>query len=448
MHIHILQVRTRNSGRSNKDANGGFGTVNDFGRSVPVWILKTIKNLSMNYPEIQPAYIQALLKQQGHTVTYSENSLDPNVDIYLLQSSVISYEEEINWAEKIRKELPGKITGFYGGMCTANPALFQDHVDFVVKGEIENILPEGNISDLQGIVEAGFVQDLDKLPFPDWSHINSWPKYNTWNRNKQGRTIPILSSRGCPMSCRYYCTYPLVQGVKFRPRSPENMVAEIEYLIGKYQLHMAIFRDPIFSLDMERIDQFCELLLQKNLDFNWICETHPKFLDRKLIKKMALAGCKTIKIGVESGNDLVLSQSHRASSPFSHQEDVIRYCEENHIDILAFYILGYFSDTPETIQQTIKYAISLNTLGAQFTIATPYPGTPWYSELSNKNDLYHLDPDLSHYNQYSLVYQHPNLLEKQLNLMKENAYQEYYYRWGYFQKHFLKKQNSDDNRAT
>jgi anaerobic magnesium-protoporphyrin IX monomethyl ester cyclase len=437
MKIHILQVRTRKSGRSNKDTNGGFGTVNDFGRSIPVWILKHIKNLSMNYPEIQPAYIRALLKQQGHIVTYSENILDPNADVFLIQTSIISIAEEIWWAAKIKKEFPGKKVGFYGGMCTANPDLFLEHADFIVKGEIENILPDISFNDIHGVIEAGFVKDLNNLPFPDWSHIHSWPRYTQWFQKRQGRSIPVLSSRGCPMSCRHYCTYPLVQGVKFRPRSPENVIAEIGYLVKTFNMSIAIFRDPIFTLNIERIEYFCDLLIQKHLNFSWMCETHPRFLNRNLIQKMARAGCNAIKIGVESGNDSVLNQSHRATTDFSYQEDVIRYCEENRIHILAFYILGYFTDTPETIRQTIDYAISLNTFGAQFTIATPYPGTPWYIELNNQNERSQLDPDFSRYNQYSLVFKHPHVSEKQINALKERAYQKYYYRWGYIKKNIL-----------
>ena len=437
MHIHILQVRSRNSGRANKDTNGGFGTVNDFGRSIPVWILKTLKNLTMNFPEMQPAYIYSILKNQGHTLTYSENALDPHADIYLLQSSIISYTDEISWAEKIKKELPGKKVGFFGGMSTANPGLYLGHADFVIKGEIENCLIASQVGDFSGLVDAGFVRDLDCLPFPDWSYLNKWPRYSRRLGRKHGRAIPVLASRGCPMSCRYYCTYPLVQGVKFRTRTPENIIAEIKYLIANFAMDSVLFRDPIFTLDMERIDKLCDLLIQENLPFTWVCETHPRFLDRSLVEKMARAGCTAIKIGVESGNKDVLSKSLRATAEFTHQAEIIRICEENNIDILAFYILGYFSDTEETIDQTIEYAISLNTLGAQFTIATPYPGTSWYKELQQNNDLYMLDPDLTRYNQYALVYRHPNLPIKQMNSLKEKAYRSYYYRWEYIDKHII-----------
>ena len=240
------------------------------------------------------------------------------------------------------------------------------------------------------------------------------------------------------MSCRFYCTYPLVQGVKFRTHSPEYLMEKIKYLVKTYQMESAIFRDPIFTLNMDRIDRFCDLILQKKMHFTWICETHPKFLSQALIKKMSEAGCNAIKIGIESGSDDVLNQSHRAKADFSYQEEMIRVCEKNGIDILAFYILGYFSDTPKTIEETIKYAIALNTLGAQFTVATPYPGTPWHSELSKNNEIYHLHPDFSRYNQYSLVYNHPNLSEKQLNFLKEKAYRDYYFRWGYIKKHIMK----------
>jgi radical SAM superfamily enzyme YgiQ (UPF0313 family) len=198
-----------------------------------------------------------------------------------------------------------------------------------------------------------------------------------------------------------------------------------------------LFRDPIFSLDIERTGKLCDLLIQENLPFTWVCETHPRFLNRSLVQKMARAGCTAIKIGVESGNKDVLSNSLRATAEFTHQEEIIRICEENDIDILAFYILGYFTDTKDTIEQTIEYAISLNTLGAQFTIATPYPGTPWHMELQQKNDLYMLEPDLTSYNQYALVYRHPNLSIKQMNSLKEKAYRSYYYRRGYVNKHFM-----------
>jgi hypothetical protein len=75
MHIHILQVVGHQELRSNKDTNGGFGTANDFGKGLVSRVLKEYKNRSMNFPEILPAYVAAILKEQGRTVTYSHHEV-------------------------------------------------------------------------------------------------------------------------------------------------------------------------------------------------------------------------------------------------------------------------------------------------------------------------------------------------------------------------------------
>ena len=150
---------------------------------------------------------------------------------------------------------------------------------------------------------------------------------------------------------------------------------------------------------------------------------------------MAKAGCVAIKFGIESANLDVMKKSHRASANLENQERIIRCCEQNQIDVLGFYILGYFDDTEETIWQTIKYAQKLNTFGAQFTIATPYPGTQWYQDLMQESDIYQLDENLERYTQYQLVYNHPHLTHSDLERLKSTAYQRYYLRLAYIAKH-------------
>jgi radical SAM superfamily enzyme YgiQ (UPF0313 family) len=239
------------------------------------------------------------------------------------------------------------------------------------------------------------------------------------------------------MPCSYYCTYPLVQGSKFRARSNGNVLEEIQSLVDQFKIVNILFRDPIFSLDMQRIAALSESILNHHISFTWICETHPKFLNEPLIKLMASAGCVAIKLGIESGDLNVMKKSHRKGDQLEHQEAMIRACEAADIHILAFYILGYFDDTKESIEQTIQYAQYLNTYGAQFTIATPYPGTEWYASLKAENEKYQLDPSLNHYNQYQLVYQHPNLTKEELEKYKSMAYQKYYFRWNYIRKNIF-----------
>ena len=230
MHIHILQVVGRHDLRSNKDTNGGFGTMNDFGQGLVSRALKWYKNRSMNFPELLPAYVSAILKSQGKQVTYGCNSLDPSADLALIQTSITHHYTELDWAKRIRQDNPGIMIGFMGGFSSANPHLYQEHGDFIVQGEIENALLQGNVEDFRGLVEGGLLADLDDLPFPDWSSIQNWKAgYGLVSRRKE-RLLPMSSSRGCPMTCAYYCTYPLTQGRKLRTRSPESVVEEAKYL--------------------------------------------------------------------------------------------------------------------------------------------------------------------------------------------------------------------------
>ncbi len=198
-----------------------------------------------------------------------------------------------------------------------------------------------------------------------------------------------------------------------------------------------MFRDPIFSLKMERVEQICELILKKNLRFSWICETHPHYLTPELIKLMRRAGCFSIKLGIESGDLDVMEKSGRALPDLGRQAAIVQSCEANGIQVLAFYILGFPHDTRLSILQTIAYAQKLNTYGAQFTIATPYPGTQWYADLQKDACGYALDDNYEHYNQYRLVFKHPNLSFDELEELKSLAYRRYYLRLGFMTKNIL-----------
>jgi anaerobic magnesium-protoporphyrin IX monomethyl ester cyclase len=172
--------------------------------------------------------------------------------------------------------------------------------------------------------------------------------------------------------------------------------------------------------------------------FSWICETHPNLLTAELIVLMARAGCVAIKFGIESGDLDVMHKSHRHTANLNQQEAIVRQCEKNGIDVLGFYILGYRDDTRQTVLQTIDYAQKLNTFGAQFTIATPYPGTPWYQDMAKQPEIFALDENLEKYTQYKLVYQHPNIPYKEMEKLKSQAYQQYYLRPAYITKHLSK----------
>ena len=437
MNIHILQAKRNLLSRTNKDTNGGYGTVNDFGNGWASRLLAKLKTRSMNFPELAPAYASAILKAQGHCVTYGENSDNPAADITLLQTSIVHYNEELRQARALRKKYPGMKIGLFAGVCDAYAQKYADEFDFVITGEFESALMKREIGNFSRIEKGEFIDDLNEIPYPNWDHVPETLGTNLVTRKSDSKLFPMLASRGCPMSCRYYCTYPLIQGTRQRKRSIENIIGEIKHLINKYGMNLVLFRDPIFSLDMEHSRLLCERIIAEKLKFDWICETHPKFLNDDMLSLFSAAGCRAVKLGIESGNKEVIGLSKRQTQEFDFQYQIIRSCEKNNIKVLGFFIIGYFDDAIATIEQTIDHAIWLNAYGAQFTVATPYPGTDWYNDIKKQNDIYSLSENPEDYTQYNLVYRHPQLTSNQIMELMNKAYRKYYFRLGYIWKHHL-----------
>lgn len=423
--------------RSNKDTNGSYGTVNEFGTSVTSRVLTAIKSRKMNFPELAPAYVIAILENQGHSVTYGENTANPDADITLMQSSLVHFNEEYKVAADLKAKYPHMRVGFFSGVTDVLSDELLQVANFVIVGEIENALLNQDISDFEGKVLAGMVPDLDSLPYPSWHHVSDEISYKLLGGSGETRLAPMLASRGCPMSCRFYCTYPWSQGMQQRKRSVSSIVAEIQHLKSTYGTNLVLFRDPIFTLDMPRTKEFCRAVLDAGLKISYIIETHTKFIDDEMIDLLSRSGCVAIQFGIESGNADVMEKSKRKSNPFEDQRHAIRECEKRGIKVLALFMLAYFDDTVETVEQTIDYAIDLNPYGAQFTVATPYPGTPWYDELKQENERYQLSENYDDYTQYRLVYNHPSLDADQVSELKNRAYRRFYYRFSYFRKHHL-----------
>ena len=141
---------------------------------------------------------------------------------------------------------------------------------------------------------------MDKVPFPN---------YGLLDYKKLDRFI-IQTQRGCPMACNY-CPYYVSQGLKFRSHEAKKMVAQFKYLKKNFNAKRILIHDPIFTLDVKRVSDFCDLLIKEKLGIEWECETHMKQIDIKLLNKMRKAGNITMSFGVESANKNVLEKANR-----------------------------------------------------------------------------------------------------------------------------------------
>ncbi len=284
------------------------------------------------------------------------------------------------------------------------------NIDFVIIGEAEHTtfelvdtLERGATRDLKKIRGIAFIkngrtviapprpeiQDLDSLPFPA-RHLLPMDKYFDIVKETPIRGIirkpwtNMITSRGCPYNC-VFCTVHIVMGKKWRARSPENVVDEIEQLIQTYHIKQIDFYDENMTLDKKRMENICDLIVKNKLKVEWYAPNGVRAdtLDLNLLTKMKKSGCRGIRVAPESGVQRVMDKIVKKDLRLKEVEKAIVLAKKVGIKVGCFFVLGLIGETKEDIKETIKYAYKLRQLGADkfyFSIATPMYGTELYEQ--------------------------------------------------------------------
>ena len=390
-----------------------------------------------HWPPMHSVYTYAVLAKLGHEVTYEEKLINNynNYDLFIIVSSIVCCETEVDLIKLLKSK--NKKIFVIGPFSTNNPDKYNDAGATVISGESEFYFLKNKDTNFDEDLKKKIVKfdhnfSIDDLPYPAWNKvIKNFNKVN--NLFGRGKSIPILGTRGCPYSCQTYCVYPLQQGRKVRQRTPKKIVDEIEYWKKNFGITMFIFRDPVFSINKKHTLEFCSELYGRNLNIKFVIETHLRILDSGLIKELLKCGLKGVKVGVESANSDVLSKADRFTVSKDVQLTKIRELENNKIMVSAMFIIGFPEDTEETIKKTIEYAKHLNTSFAQFSVWTPYPGTPIFDKFKDKI----LVQKYQSFDQYNLVYKHTLFDAKKIRFFLSEAYSKYYFRISWITKHLI-----------
>ena len=435
MKILIIDTYKNVAHRISKDTSGGYGTGNDFGDTLVPNALKYLIKKNSHWPPMHAVYTYAVLEKKGHQVIYKEELPDDfmGYDLFIIVSSIVCCETEIEIIKLLKSN--SKKIFVIGPFATNIPKKYYEAGASVISGESEFYFLGNNKfeEDLnKEIIKFNHDFTVDDLPYPPWDKVikNFDTVNNLFGRNK---SIPILGTRGCPYSCQTYCVYPLQQGRKVRQRDPKKIVDEMEYWKKKFGINMFIFRDPVFSINKKHTLEFCKELYERNLSIKFVIETHLRILDTNLIKELLRCGLKGTKVGVESANAEVLSNADRFTVSKDAQLTKIRELEQNKIMVSAMFIIGFPTDTEKTINNTIEYAKSLNTSFAQFSVWTPYPGTPIFKKFEDKISVKKYES----FDQYNLVYRHELFDAKKIRFFLSKAYSRYYFRFRWVAKHFF-----------
>lgn len=375
-------------------------------------------NPGLLYPPIELAHVASVLEAEGcEVVIHDSDALDQDADatvaaivqaapdLIALDSSSTSLDRDLELAGTLRRRLEVPVT-ILGSQVTFTPGeIFKnDDVDCVVRGEPEYTVRElaqrvrdgESLAGMAGITwkradgeivheEAREkIKELDALPLPA-RHLLQNQLYHF--PGLDGPVTTVKSSRGCPLDCSF-CGYTLAQGLRFRFRSPDNVVAELVDLARNHGLRHVVFRDPIFTTRKDRVHAICDGILREGLDLKWQCETAVKVLDREVLEKMAAAGCTHISLGVESGNAEIQAK-HCGGKLLDHDRaaGVFRDARAVGIETRAFCMLGFPEETPAMVEETFRLVERCDPDQVQFCAVTAYPGTPLYEMLRGERDF-------------------------------------------------------------
>lgn len=310
-------------------------------------------------------------------------------------------------AAKIVKRIDGNIvTGLGGVHATANPELnVKDrNYDYVMCGEGEEMLPQlihylnGERKSLPKGVwtyntrggHSDLITDLDKYPLPAY-HLIDYTQYAMRAERKSldgPAKYPyarILTSRGCPYNC-CFCQVNKIAGRTFRPRSAENVLYEIEWLIKTYNVKSLIFDDDNLLTDRNRAVKIFRGLERYKIPWKMIA-TAAFLLDDELIELMRKSGCIYVDIAIESGTERVLHDIIQKPLKLKKAIEVVSKLKHEKIYVAANFIIGFPGETWEEIRQTIKFAEDLDADYIKLFNAVPLPDTRLYQMAKEQNAL-------------------------------------------------------------
>jgi len=275
-----------------------------------------------------------------------------------------------------------------------------------------------------------FIEDLDRLPLPARDLV-PFERYKLLGKDTS--IGAIITSRGCPYGCTY-CSSSRIGGLKFRARSVDNVLLEIQELYYKYRLHYIEIIDDIFTLNQKRAFEFAKKLKDLKLDLKWVASSRVNTISKDLLRALFSAGLTIIYYGVESGSQRILDLMKKGVK-LEQIRTAFRITREEGVKSCGSFILGYPSETLDEMKQTIKFACELDADYAQFCVLTPYPGTPIYDELKSKGLL--LTEDWDRYTTLEPVikYEAFGYTAKQVKKMLNYAYRYFYLRPKYIMKH-------------
>lgn len=253
-------------------------------------------------------------------------------------------------------------------------------------------------------------------------------------RVPHGRRLPyteVLTDYGCV----YQCTYCIGGDLGFRTRDVDNAMEELHFVVDRLGVREIRFKDLTFGAVKRHAHALLDRMLADRLNLTWLCLSRPSVLDAQILEKMRAAGCHTIQMGIESADEEFINRYKKAMKK-SRVREIFEICDRLGIRILAHFILGLPGDTPERIEQTIRYALDLDPAFASFNVAMPRLGTRFRQDALRQG-LITEDTNLLDNSKSFPILESPELSREELWALRNRAIRRFHLRPRYILRRLL-----------
>jgi radical SAM superfamily enzyme YgiQ (UPF0313 family) len=263
--------------------------------------------------------------------------------------------------------------------------------------------------------------DLDRYPFPAYHLVDFKNYFPAAGSYRNYPAINMLMTRGCPGKC----TFCNSARTTLRSRDPARVVEQIKLLHDKYGIRQIQFYDDTFTVFKKAVLEFCDLLAKADLDVTWTAYIRGDCFSDTMAAAMKRAGCHQVLMGVETGNAQI---AKRIGKPIDRDVyiEAIRIAHRHGIEVRCSFIIGNMDETWQTMEDTVSFAIEIDTDLFQLNISTPYPGTALYAEASAKGWLRHTD--WYSYGQGAVLVDQPQITDEEIYRFERYAFRKFYMR--------------------
>jgi hopanoid biosynthesis associated radical SAM protein HpnJ len=228
------------------------------------------------------------------------------------------------------------------------------------------------------------IEDLDRFPFVTDVYARHLEVERYFIGYLQHPYVSLYTGRGCRSRCTF-CLWPqTLAGHRYRTRSVEHVVREMESARALFpQVREFFFDDDTFTDDRPRAEAIARGL--GRLGLTWSCNAKAN-VPLETLQALRDGGLRLLLVGFETGSQEILNHIRKGT----RVDRALRFAEDCHrlgILLHGTFIVGLPGETPETIERTIAFAKQLDPYSLQVSLAAPYPGTALYAEATARGWL-------------------------------------------------------------